>query len=255
MDLLHGPLDCTRSDVLGASASYPVITFTVNVANNATSGTNVATVAGGGEIITANDTANDATTITPFQNITISGTKFNDLNGNGAKNGGESGCSNWTIQLINPSNSNVISTTTTDANGDYNFTNLVTGTYRVREVLKRDGCRRRRIQPHLAQSGVNVTGIDFGNFEQITMSGKCFNDLNGDGVENGGEAGLPDWTIHLTEQSTNIMHDDDRWERQLQLPESRAGDIQGSRSVANGLGANHGEPFRHRCVERHKCER
>src|SRR5204863_9694640 len=52
-------LMCTRSDVLAEGASYPTITVTVNVAANApTSVTNTATVAGGGEQNTANDTAN-----------------------------------------------------------------------------------------------------------------------------------------------------------------------------------------------------
>src|SRR5207237_1343796 len=43
-------LTCTRSDVLAASASYPSITVTVNVAANAAASvTNSATVSGGGD--------------------------------------------------------------------------------------------------------------------------------------------------------------------------------------------------------------
>ena len=50
---------CTRSDVLAAGASYPGLTLTVNVAGNApASVTNTATVSGGGETNTGNDTAN-----------------------------------------------------------------------------------------------------------------------------------------------------------------------------------------------------
>jgi uncharacterized repeat protein (TIGR01451 family) len=57
-------LTCTRSDVLAASASYPVITLTVDVAANAAASiTNSATVSGGGETNTANDTATNPTTI------------------------------------------------------------------------------------------------------------------------------------------------------------------------------------------------
>ena len=57
---------CTRSDVLAESASYPVIALTVDVAANAAASvTNSVTVAGGGEINTANDTATDPTTINP----------------------------------------------------------------------------------------------------------------------------------------------------------------------------------------------
>ena len=55
---------CTRSDLLGAGASYPAITLTVNVsASAAASVTNTATVSGGGETNTANNTASDVTTI------------------------------------------------------------------------------------------------------------------------------------------------------------------------------------------------
>ena len=49
---------CTRSDALAAGASYPPLTLTVNVASTApASVTNTATVSGGGETNTANDTA------------------------------------------------------------------------------------------------------------------------------------------------------------------------------------------------------
>ena len=57
-------VNCTRSDALGASTSYPVITLTVSVAANApASVTNTVTVSGGGETNTSNDTASDPTTI------------------------------------------------------------------------------------------------------------------------------------------------------------------------------------------------
>ena len=55
---------CTRSDVLASGASYPAITLTVNVSSTAPSSvTNTATVSGGGESNTANDTASDPTTV------------------------------------------------------------------------------------------------------------------------------------------------------------------------------------------------
>jgi uncharacterized repeat protein (TIGR01451 family) len=61
---LSSPITCTRTDVLAAQGSYPPITLTVNVANDAPGTlTNTATVAGGGEKNTNNDTANDPTTI------------------------------------------------------------------------------------------------------------------------------------------------------------------------------------------------
>lgn len=57
-------LTCTRSDLLAAGGSYPAITLVVNVPSNiAATVTNTATVSGGGEINTANDTASDPTHI------------------------------------------------------------------------------------------------------------------------------------------------------------------------------------------------
>ena len=55
---------CTRGDALTAGSSYPALTLTVNVAATAAASvTNTVTVSGGGETNTANDQANDPTTI------------------------------------------------------------------------------------------------------------------------------------------------------------------------------------------------
>src|SRR5438876_495792 len=70
-----GTLTCTRSDALAAGASYPAITLTVNVANNAAASvTNSVSVSGGGETNTGNDSANDATTINQLPDLTITKT-------------------------------------------------------------------------------------------------------------------------------------------------------------------------------------
>ena len=58
------PLTCTQSAALGAGLGFPAITLTVDVSSSAPSSvTNTATVSGGGETNTANDTAIDPTTI------------------------------------------------------------------------------------------------------------------------------------------------------------------------------------------------
>jgi uncharacterized protein (TIGR03437 family) len=59
-------LTCARADALEPSASYPPITVTVNVAAGiASSVTNIATVSGGGDSNTANNTARDVTVTIP----------------------------------------------------------------------------------------------------------------------------------------------------------------------------------------------
>jgi uncharacterized repeat protein (TIGR01451 family) len=65
----------TRSDALAAGGSYPALGITVSVADNAPANvTNTASVAGGGEVNTANDSASDPTTITAVPDLTIAGT-------------------------------------------------------------------------------------------------------------------------------------------------------------------------------------
>ena len=57
-------LTCTRSDTLAPASSYPAITLTVNVSASAPgSVTNTATVSGGSEANTSNDSASDVTAI------------------------------------------------------------------------------------------------------------------------------------------------------------------------------------------------
>jgi len=68
-------ITCTRSSVLSAGSSYPAITLTVNVAATAAASlTNVATVSGGGQTNTANDTASDVTAITQLADLTLTKT-------------------------------------------------------------------------------------------------------------------------------------------------------------------------------------
>jgi uncharacterized repeat protein (TIGR01451 family) len=75
-----GTMTCTRSDVLAGGLSYPVITLTVNVANNApASVTNTATTSGGGDVNPGNNTANDPTNITQVADLTITKSHVGNL--------------------------------------------------------------------------------------------------------------------------------------------------------------------------------
>jgi hypothetical protein len=75
-------ITATRSDALAAGASYPALTLTVSVANNAPSSlTNAVTVSGGGEVNTANDSASNPTTITTTSSPTSGGVTVTGTNG------------------------------------------------------------------------------------------------------------------------------------------------------------------------------
>src|SRR5438874_1777586 len=69
---------CTRSDALAAAGSYPAITITVAVQQSAAGSlTNNATVAGGGEVNAANDSASDPTTVTSRADVGVTKTASN----------------------------------------------------------------------------------------------------------------------------------------------------------------------------------
>lgn len=63
---------CTRSDAMAGGASYPAITIAVSVSQSATSPlTNTATVAGGNEVNTANNSASDPTAVTSQADLRV----------------------------------------------------------------------------------------------------------------------------------------------------------------------------------------
>ncbi len=65
----------------------------------------------------------------------LRGQKFNDVNNNSVKDAGEPGISGWTIQLdVTIASPPPPVFTSTDANGNYSFTNLDPGDYHVAEV-------------------------------------------------------------------------------------------------------------------------
>jgi len=82
-------LTCTRSEQLQFNESYPPIVVKVNVAADAPPlVTNAATVAGGGETNTSNDTANDPTTIDIVGSTTAQTIAFTSTEPNNAVVGG-----------------------------------------------------------------------------------------------------------------------------------------------------------------------
>ncbi|MDP2209788.1 MAG: SdrD B-like domain-containing protein [Bacteroidota bacterium] len=129
-----------------------------------------------------------------FKLMSISGQKYHDLNGNGFKDSGENGLSDWKIAINGP----VVDTVLTDENGNYSFTDLGPGTYTLSEVPK-SGWLQTSTSPAAinVMSGEDVPNINFGNFTSASISGYKFEDQNGNGTQDNGEQGLPNWTIYL----------------------------------------------------------
>ena len=144
-----------------------------------------------------------------FQLGQISGTKFQDTNGDGARQAGEPGLAGITLFLDTNANGVLDTgeqTTITDANGNYLFTGIASGTYSVREVVP-TGWMQTTINPAavVMTSGANLSGGAFGNFQLGQINGTKFLDTNGDGVRQAGELGLAGITIFLDTNANGVL--------------------------------------------------
>ena len=153
------------------------------------------------------------------------GQKFQDTNANGVKDTGEPGLPNWQIKLFADGGDGILSSTefstglistkTTDANGNYSFTGLNAGDYIVCEVAqatwheslpnasttnKADCSTSSTLgavgwKVHLTASTHEINN-DFGNYQNATKTGMKFQDTNANGVKDVGEPGLQNWVIN-----------------------------------------------------------
>lgn len=157
----------------------------------------------------------------------ISGTVFLDQNNNGVQNGADTGITGVTIELLNGSNV-VVATTTTDANGDYSFTNLTPGTYSVREPTQPSNTANGITTPGSVDNGgtsgtatgvatlpSRINGIilppntaandnDFAEIQNgRSISGRVFLDYDNNGSLNGSDHGIGGIALNLTGTDIN----------------------------------------------------
>lgn len=142
--------------------------------------------------------------------VTVSGSVYHDVNHNQIKDGGEVGIPNVTITLYNTQENNCKSVLT-DANGFYQFSNVLNGSYDLIEsfgqsVPTPDICTPAENDPvDFISTTPNLRNVivnnlpaiqDFGDFEGSKISGTVFNDdgassgTANDGIKNGGELGI-----------------------------------------------------------------
>jgi protocatechuate 3,4-dioxygenase beta subunit len=168
----------------------------------------------------------------PFTNLTVDfgfypvaslgNFVWHDLNGNGVQDAGEPGLPGVTVRLLDAAGV-VISTTTTDAGGVYTFTNLAPGGYAVEFVTPPtflptlqdrggndtldsdpDPATGRTITLTLA-AGQNDPTWDAGFYQLASLGNFVWDDLDGDGVQDAGEPGLPNVTVRLLDSTGNVL--------------------------------------------------
>jgi 5-hydroxyisourate hydrolase-like protein (transthyretin family) len=141
-----------------------------------------------------------------FQDITISGTKYIDTTGQGLVNGQSPYTAGVTVTLTgtNSLGNTITLTTTTDSSGNYSFTTtgsngLLAGTYTITETpptdwIETDG----QTYSETVDGGDSVTGVDFSDFQDITISGTKYIDTTGQGLVDGQSPYTAGVTVTLT---------------------------------------------------------
>ena len=139
-----------------------------------------------------------------WQPAEIRGTKWNDLDGDGARDAGEPGLAGWQIYLDGNQNGQWDtgeSVQVTDSGGNYAFAQLVPGSYRVAEVPQAGWQQRFPAVPGhhtlTVSAGQVLSNINFGNWQPAQIGGTVWNDLDGDGVPQAAEPGLSNWRVYI----------------------------------------------------------
>jgi len=118
----------------------------------------------------------------------IRGSKVNDCTG--------AGLSGWTINLMDASGA-VIRSTTTVADGSYEFCELAPGEYTVCEVMQTGWKNVGDTCIPVTLVDADAEGVDFSNTPPFCISGHKFNNADG--------AGLAGWTINLKDASGKVI--------------------------------------------------
>lgn len=141
----------------------------------------------------------------------ITGTKYEDLDGDGKRDPGEPGLSGWTIKLLH--GGKVAASTTTAGNGSYSFKldanqpSIGAGKYEVEEVLKPGWIAAETPGPVNVPLGAEDTvysNRDFGNYRPAKIAGHKFDDSDVDGAWDPLEVGLAGWQIDLSNEESRL---------------------------------------------------
>jgi hypothetical protein len=138
-----------------------------------------------------------------IRTASIAGSVFTDTNGNASFDSGEPPVGNITVKLTNGSTT---VTTLTALDGTYSFPDLAPGTYTVTITVPPGQVQTTANPGPITLATVDArTGITFGLFKAISISGVAYNDVNQNGTRDGTEPGVAGLTIDLINTSTNTV--------------------------------------------------
>jgi hypothetical protein len=152
-----------------------------------------------------------------FKPATIGDYVWTDTNGNGIQDNGEPGVPGVIVVLSGTDGAgNPVSlTTTTNGTGNYNFTGLVPGTYKVtftapsgttfttadqggNDLLDSDAMTNGMTVNEVLTSGENNTSYDAGLYTPASLGNYVWEDTNANGIQEAGENPIAGVTVVLT---------------------------------------------------------
>lgn len=147
----------------------------------------------------------------PAKNASITGNIFNDRNGNYVKAANESGAAGWTVYLDTNNNGKLDAgekSTTTDATGNYSFSNLAAGTYTV-QLVRQTGWRITApgsVARHVVKlaAGQAASGRNFGVTMRSLISGIIYRDANGNGTRDAAEIGIKGVRVYIDANNNGV---------------------------------------------------
>ena len=214
----------TDADGTYSFDKLPAGTYTVTVAQDGPiagleqTGDPDATKDNSSEPITLNND-NPSTTDVNFGYIadnSLSGTVYRDDSRNGDQDGTEPGYSGVTVQLLDASG-NVVTTTTTDANGTYSFSKLPDGTYSVKVVKDGeladteqtedpDATKDNASEPvTLGEDNPTKDHIDFGYVPDYSIHGLVYRDGDRNETHGATEKGYANQTVELRDKDGKVV--------------------------------------------------
>jgi hypothetical protein len=152
---------------------------------------------------------NDFAALAP---ASVAGFVYQDMNDNGIKEGGEAGIPGVTIALTGTNDLGSVSlSTTTAADGSYQFHNLRPGNYSITQTEPTGYLHGKNGLGSLGGTlasdqviGLNVNAgalgnnYDFAELVPANLSGFVYQDANNNGIKDPGEAGIPQVTVTLS---------------------------------------------------------
>ena len=160
----------------------------------------------------------DAGLYCPPVTASIGDKVWEDMNYNGLQDAGEAGIKGVTVKLLNSAGT-VVATATTDANGNYLFSNVAPGDYKVQVVTptgyyitKQNQGTNDAVDSDIdatgktalvtLSAGENERSVDAGLYRKASIGDKVWEDVNHNNLLDAGEAGICNVKVWLWSATT-----------------------------------------------------